>query len=77
MKGFNRFLIVPYFQFFWKLKFEESPQSFEGRQHLKEKGFLLIERQDWNKKVKTIFRVLSNHLTLNLSSKLEDFIVSE
>ncbi len=77
MKGFNRFLMVPYFEFFWKHKFEENPQPFEGRQHLREKGFLLIERQGWNKKAKTIFRVLSNHLSLNLSSKLEDFIQPE
>jgi hypothetical protein len=74
MKGFKRFLMVPYFEAFWKSKFENNQQFFTERPHLKHKGFSLIEHQDWNTRIETIFRVLSNHLPLKLSSAMEDFI---
>lgn len=74
MKSMYRFAVVPYFETFWKRKVEAYHREFSTLDHLKDKGFKLIERTEVEKRIPVLFRVLSNHLTLQFSPDLEDFI---
>jgi hypothetical protein len=76
-KPMYRFCMVPYFEEFWKQKFINNSTKFSGKGHLRSKGFALIEKADFQNKIKTLFRVLSNHLTVNISSATWDYLESD
>ena len=74
LKGFYRFCMVPYFENFWKQKFISHSSEFSSKEHLTIKGFPLIERAEWSKKIQTIFRVFVSHLDIKISTAADDFI---
>ena len=72
--GLYKFFIVPYFEKFWKRKVETNSTEFTGKDRLLSKGYYLIEKAGWDKKIQTIFRIYSDHMNLNLSSEWQQFI---
>jgi len=57
-----RFCMIPYFREFWFQKVNTHPSEFSSKDHLRSKGWDLIDKTEWTKKVATIFRVIINHL---------------
>ncbi|WP_194972536.1 hypothetical protein [Aquiflexum lacus] len=76
-KSFYNFQVIPYFENFWKLKFKNDPKAFQHSEHLLNRGFPLIEKTIPHKRIKKIFIVLLNHLSISLSSEIEQFIETE
>jgi hypothetical protein len=74
MKALYRFLIVPYFENFWKQKIITHSAEFTGKELLKSKGLKLIDQSTLDAKIQTIFRVISDHLEINPSSAIREFI---
>lgn len=74
MEGVYRFSVIPYFETFWKLKAVTHASEFSGREHLQSNGFALMERSVWDKKVQTIFRVVTHHLPVNIPPSAIDLI---
>jgi hypothetical protein len=74
MKGAYLFGMIPYFEKFWKNAVGKFPSEFTSKEHLFSKGFPLIEKASWDNKMATIFRVVTNHLNIDLSSAISDFI---
>src|SRR5690606_29600340 len=64
IKSCYNFQVIPYFENFWKLKFQNDPSAFQQADHLLNKGFPLIEKTNPNDRIKKIFFVLSNHLPI-------------
>ena len=77
IKSFYNFQVIPYFENFWKLKFQNDSNGFLQKEHLLDRGFPLIEKTDPFKRIKKIFSVLSHHLKISLSPQVEKFIESE
>ena len=74
MKALYKFSVIPYFESFWKQKLITNAIEFMGKEHLRLKGFTLIETATWDKKISTIFRVFSNHLNITLTTAASDFL---
>ncbi|MFO7823951.1 MAG: SMEK domain-containing protein [Cyclobacterium sp.] len=77
IKSFYNFQVIPYFENFWKLKFQNDPRAFLHADHLLERGFPLIEKTAPYKRIKKIFSVLSHHLPISFSPEIENFIDTE
>lgn len=73
-RAMYRFCMAPYFVEFWPQKLLTHPRDFFGKEHLRTKGFALIEKTELQKKIPTLFRVLSNHLDVSMSSEVSNFI---
>lgn len=74
MRSTYRYLIVPFFDQFWRNKVITHPKEFSQRDHLVTKGFTLIDKTDWPNKVQTIFRILSDHLKIDATQETRDYI---
>ena len=74
MKALYRFSVIPYFEKFWKQKLANHSADFIGKEHLRLKGFNLIENATWEKKIKTVFRVFSDHLSVDLTDDARDYV---
>jgi hypothetical protein len=75
--SFYNFQVIPYFENFWKLKFQNHPREFLKADDLSDRGFPLIEKTPPRKRIKKLFFVLSHHLRLTLSPQIEEFIEPE
>jgi hypothetical protein len=73
-KGAYLFCMIPYFEKFWKNSVDKFPLEFTSKGHLFSKGFPLIEKASWDKKIATIFRVVTNHLNIDVSPAFSDFM---
>ena len=74
MKSFYRFTAIPYFIAFWKRKLETHPEEFIGKEQLKSRGFLLIEKSEDEKKVRTLFRIFAHHLDVQTTNVQDDYM---
>ncbi len=61
-----RFGMVPYFVRFWHRMVEMRPSEFDTVEHLRAKGWDLVNKSLWDKQVGKLFHVISNHLDLSL-----------
>lgn len=75
-KSLYRHYFVPFVEKFWKAKLEQYPAAFSTKEHLRNAGFVRIDSADTQEKVKTVFRVFSNHLDIQLSDAASAFIDS-
>lgn len=67
------FLLYPFFRSFWLKRISDYPSEFEGYQHLQNKGLGAIDNGT-GKKLNRLFRILSNHISVNLNSSQEDWL---
>ncbi|QIL42375.1 hypothetical protein G7074_25810 [Pedobacter sp. HDW13] len=72
--SFYNFQLIPYFEQFWSLKFNNNTKDFLKADDLRERGFPLIKKTPASEKIKKIFFVLSCHLKIALSEEIERFI---
>lgn len=73
----HRFCITKYILEFWKQKAITHSGEFSGREHFLGKGFTLVEKAEWKLKIRTLFRVLADHLKLRLSADQEKYLESK
>lgn len=69
----KEFLLYPFFRNFWLRRISNCPSEFEGYQHLQNKGIQVIDNGN-GKKLNRLFKVLSNHISINLNSSQEDWL---
>lgn len=67
------FFLYPFFRNFWLRCISNCPSEFEGYQHLQNKGIQVIDNGN-GKKLNRLFKVLSNHISINLNSSQEDWL---
>lgn len=77
LKAFYYFLLVPYFEDFWKNIISKNSTEFSGIGFLVEKGLPLIDKTPPEKRIAKIFQVLNNHLSLQLTEQTEAFIFGD
>jgi len=72
--AFYNFQVIPYFEEFWIAKFNTHRKDFSTTDHLETKGFPLVARTAPEKKVRKLFKVITNHLDVYMTKSIEEFI---
>lgn len=72
--AFFRFTIVPFFELFWKKKFEENKADFLYSEHWASASIPYFTDAPLSDKLRFLFQSLHHHLNVPLNSKLTDWI---
>jgi hypothetical protein len=73
-KGMYNFFFVPYIETLLKAKIASHPGNFTGKDHLMTKGYSLIDKAPIDQKIKTLLRIFTDHLPVNISVEMSRFL---
>jgi chromosomal replication initiation ATPase DnaA len=72
--GLYKFLILPFYEEFWKVKFDQCEQEFKEQSDWKKSGVPYFVNANDNAKLKKLFRTIVHHLDLNISTTIENWL---